>query len=62
MNLARRCLRKSWGLYHGPALLDQSGDQTATLLDLSGNIPAFIHSSDGKTQEVSVLDRNKWKK
>lgn len=27
-----------------------------TLLDLRGSIPAFIHVSDGKTQEVSVLD------
>ena len=27
-----------------------------TLLDLRGNIPAFIHISDGKTHEVSVLD------
>ena len=27
-----------------------------TLLDLRGNIPAFIHISDGKTHEVDVLD------
>ena len=27
-----------------------------TRLDLWGSIPAFIHISDGKTQEVSVLD------
>jgi hypothetical protein len=27
-----------------------------TLLDLRGNIPPFIHISDGKTHEVSVLD------
>ena len=27
-----------------------------TLLDLRGNIPAFIHISDGKTHEVGVLD------
>jgi len=27
-----------------------------TLLDLRGNIPAFIHISDGKTHEVKVLD------
>ncbi|PWB55623.1 MAG: IS4 family transposase [Nitrosomonadales bacterium] len=27
-----------------------------TLLDLRGNIPAFIHISDGKTHEVSMLD------
>ena len=28
-----------------------------TLLDLRGNIPAFIHITDGKTHEVNVLDR-----
>jgi hypothetical protein len=27
-----------------------------TMLDLRGNIPAFIHISDGKTHEVNVLD------
>jgi hypothetical protein len=27
-----------------------------TLLDLRGNIPAFIHISDGKTHEINVLD------
>jgi hypothetical protein len=27
-----------------------------TLLDLRGNIPAFIHISDGKTHETNVLD------
>ena len=27
-----------------------------TLLDLRGNIPAFIHISDGKTHEVNVLE------
>jgi hypothetical protein len=27
-----------------------------TLLDLRGNIPAFIHISDGKSHEVNVLD------
>ncbi len=27
-----------------------------TLLDLRGNIPTFIHISDGKTHEVNVLD------
>jgi hypothetical protein len=27
-----------------------------TLLDLRGNIPAFIHISDGKTHEVNILD------
>jgi hypothetical protein len=28
-----------------------------TLLDLRGNIPAFIHISDGKLHEVNILDR-----
>ena len=28
-----------------------------TLLDLRGNIPAFIHISDGKMHDVNVLDR-----
>jgi hypothetical protein len=28
-----------------------------TLLDLRGNIPTFIHSSDGKVHEVNVLDQ-----
>ena len=27
-----------------------------TLLDLRGNIPAFIHVSDGKLHDVNVLD------
>jgi hypothetical protein len=27
-----------------------------TLLDLRGNIPAFIHISDGKLADVNVLD------
>jgi hypothetical protein len=27
-----------------------------TLLDLRGNIPTFIHISDGKMHEVNVLD------
>ena len=28
-----------------------------TLLDLRGNIPTFIHISDGKLHEVSILDK-----
>ena len=28
-----------------------------TLLDLRGNIPTFIHISDGKVHEVNILDR-----
>ena len=27
-----------------------------TLLDLPGNIPAFIHNSNGKLHDVNVLD------
>ena len=28
-----------------------------TLLDLRGNIPSFIHITDGKTHEVNIMDR-----
>jgi hypothetical protein len=28
-----------------------------TLLDLRGNIPTFIHISDGKMHEVNILDQ-----
>ena len=28
-----------------------------TLLDLRGNIPAFMHISDGKLHDVNVLDQ-----
>ena len=28
-----------------------------TLLDLHGNIPSFIHITDGKTHEVNILDQ-----
>jgi len=28
-----------------------------TLLDLRGNIPAFIHISDGKMHDVNILDQ-----
>ena len=28
-----------------------------TLLDLRGNIPRFIHITDGKTHEVNIMDR-----
>jgi hypothetical protein len=28
-----------------------------TLLDLRGNIPTFIHISDGKVHEVNILDQ-----
>src|SRR5258705_5723275 len=31
-----------------------------TLLDLRGNIPTFIHISDGKVHEVNILDRCRW--
>ena len=33
-----------------------SGLRLHTLLDLRGNIPTFIHISDGRTHEVNVLD------
>jgi hypothetical protein len=28
-----------------------------TLLDLRGNIPAFVHITDGKERDVNVLDQ-----
>jgi hypothetical protein len=28
-----------------------------TLLDLHGNIPSFIHITDGKTADVNILDQ-----
>ena len=34
----------------------QSGVKLHTLLVLRGNIPAFIHITDGKTHEVNILD------
>lgn len=34
----------------------KAGVRLHTLLDLRGNIPAFIHISDGRTHEVNVLD------
>ncbi len=34
----------------------KSAAKLHTLLDLCGNIPSFIHISDGKMHEVNVLD------
>lgn len=45
----------SVGLPLGAVSREQSGYQTATLLDLRGAIPTFIHISDGKTHEVNIL-------
>ena len=47
----------SVGLPLGAVSREQSGYQTATLLDLRGAIPTFIHISDGKTHEVNILDQ-----
>ena len=47
----------SLGLSLGAVSLDQSGGQAATLLDLRGNIPSFIFISDGKLQDVNILDQ-----
>jgi IS4 transposase len=44
------------GVSLGAISLDQSGHQPATLLDLRGNIPTFLHISDGKLHDVNVLD------
>ncbi len=41
-----------WALFRST----KSAVKLHTLLDLRGNIPAFIHISDGKLQDVNVLD------
>jgi IS4 transposase len=40
----------------GTISLHQGRHQAAPLLDLRGNIPSFIHITDGKTHEVNVMD------
>jgi hypothetical protein len=40
----------------GALPLDQGGGEDAHLLDLRGNIPSFIHVSDGKLHDVQALD------
>lgn len=42
-----------WALYRS----DISAVKLHTLLDLHGNIPAFIHISDGKSNDAQVLDQ-----
>ena len=42
-----------WALFRST----KSGVKLHTLLDLRGNIPSFIHISDGKLHDVNVLDR-----
>jgi IS4 transposase len=42
-----------WALYRN----DISAVKLHTLLDLHGNIPAFIHISDGKSNDAQVLDQ-----
>lgn len=39
-----------------PFRINKAAIKLHTLLDLRGNIPAFIHITDGKTHEVNVLD------
>ena len=41
-----------WALFRST----KSAVKLHTLLDLRGNIPTFIHVSDGKTHDVNVLD------
>ena len=41
-----------WALFRST----KSAVKLHTLLDLRGNIPAFIHISDGKLHDVNVLD------
>jgi hypothetical protein len=40
----------------GALSLHQGGVKMHTLLDLRGNIPSFIHISDGKSHDVHALD------
>ena len=40
----------------GALPLDQGGGEDAHVLDLRGNIPSFIHVSDGKLHDVQALD------
>src|SRR5690606_4828306 len=40
-----------------PFLPTKAAVKLHTLLDLRGNIPSFIHISDGKLHEVNVLDQ-----
>ena len=37
-----------------PFHINKAAFKLHTLLDLRGNIPAFIHITDGKTHEVNV--------
>jgi len=41
-----------WALFRST----ESTVKLQTLLDLQGNIPTFIHISDGKLHDVNVLD------
>jgi hypothetical protein len=40
-----------------PFMSSKAAVKLHTLLDLRGNIPAFIHISDGKVHEVNILDQ-----
>jgi Domain of unknown function (DUF4372)/Transposase DDE domain len=40
-----------------PFMSNKAAVKLHTLLDLRGNIPAFIHISDGKLHEVNILDQ-----
>ena len=47
-----------WSLFDSaPFRCTKAAIKLHTLLDLRGAIPAFIHNSDGKMGDVSVLDR-----
>ena len=46
----------SFGVSLGAVSLDQGSRQIAHSLDLRGNIPSFLHISDGKLHDVNVLD------
>ena len=42
--------------FHGPVSPTKAAIKLHTLLDLRGNIPSFIHISDGKLHDVNALD------
>ena len=43
---------RPWALFR----LTKAAIKLHTLLDLRGNIPSFIHISDGKMHDVNILD------
>jgi len=46
----------TWHFPWAPFRSTKAAVKLHTLLDLRGNIPSFIHTSDGKLHDVNVLD------